>query len=127
MAVLVIAVGLLGVASLQGNALRANRAGYERSQAAILADDMAERMRLNAQAARAGAYDHSLSDETKSSAPAPVDQDIADWNDRVEASLPGGRGAVSTGGACPNCVTVTIEIKRRDTGATETMQFETRL
>lgn len=46
-AMLVLAVGLLGLAALQVTGLRNNLSAYHRSQATILAYDMADRMRAN--------------------------------------------------------------------------------
>ncbi len=44
---LVLAIGLLGLAGLQAQGLQSNNRAYMRSQAAILAYDMADRMRSN--------------------------------------------------------------------------------
>src|SRR4030067_2895045 len=46
-ALLVLAVGLLGLAALQNMGLRLNHQSYERTQATILIYDMIDRMRAN--------------------------------------------------------------------------------
>ena len=46
-AVLVLSIGLLGLASLQAASLKNNYGAYMRSQASILANDMADRIRSN--------------------------------------------------------------------------------
>ena len=46
-AMLVLAVGLLGLAGLQATSLKNNQSAYNRSQATQLAYDMADRMRAN--------------------------------------------------------------------------------
>ncbi len=46
-AMLVLAVGLLGLAGLQATSLRNNQSAYNRSQATQLAYDLADRMRAN--------------------------------------------------------------------------------
>ncbi|MBS1188294.1 MAG: pilV [Rhodocyclaceae bacterium] len=46
-AILIAAVGLLGLAGLQARAMTAEFESYQRSQALLLAMDMAERMRMN--------------------------------------------------------------------------------
>ncbi|MCF6251352.1 MAG: type IV pilus modification protein PilV [Methylococcaceae bacterium] len=51
-AMLVLAVGLLGLAGLQATGLRNNLSAYNRSQATQLAYDMADRMRANVANAR---------------------------------------------------------------------------
>ncbi len=46
-AMLILAIGLLGLAGLQATSLRNNMSAYNRSQATLLAYDMADRMRAN--------------------------------------------------------------------------------
>ena len=55
-ALLVLSVGLLGLAFLQAAGLRFNNDSYMRSQATILAYDLVDRMRANTKAALGGAY-----------------------------------------------------------------------
>jgi type IV pilus assembly protein PilV len=55
-AVLVLAIGLLGVAALQINATRANQSAELRSQASMLAYFILDAMRANREAAISGAY-----------------------------------------------------------------------
>jgi len=66
-AFLVTAIGLLGLASLQVNTLSKQLESYQRAQAVLLAQDMANRIRVDAIAARAGGYadgdDYGLLDE----------------------------------------------------------------
>lgn len=57
-AVLVLSIGLLGVASLQLFGLRYNQSAYLRSQATVLAYDIADRMRANPNGVSAGYYDN---------------------------------------------------------------------
>ncbi|MCK5860813.1 type IV pilus modification protein PilV [Abyssibacter sp.] len=52
----VIAIGMLGMASLQLGGLRSNHNAYYRSQATGIAADLTDRMRSNVGAARSGAY-----------------------------------------------------------------------
>lgn len=54
----IVAIGLLGLASLMVDGVRNNQSAYLRTQASLLAYDMADRMRMNAVQARAGAYDN---------------------------------------------------------------------
>jgi len=55
-AVLVLAIGLLGIAGLQSSVLANNLISYQYTQAATLAEGMIERMRANRQAVLEGAY-----------------------------------------------------------------------
>jgi type IV pilus assembly protein PilV len=53
-ALLILAIGLLGTASLMLTSMKSNQSAYQRSQANWLAYDMAERMRLNRDLATSG-------------------------------------------------------------------------
>ncbi|MFT6957216.1 MAG: type IV pilus assembly protein PilV [Halieaceae bacterium] len=53
---LIIAIGLLGLAGLQLTTLQSQLESYHRAQAILLAEDMANRLRVNAVAARGNAY-----------------------------------------------------------------------
>lgn len=59
-AVLVLAVGLLGVAAMQATALRNSQSSLERSQSVIHLYSILDAMRANAAAARGGAYNLSM-------------------------------------------------------------------
>lgn len=102
-AVLVLSIGLLGLASLQASSLRNNYSAYMRSQAAILAHDMADRIRSNPTAAAvlAGPYSNITASPATdtgcaSSACNPTDvatHDAFQWFQNL-ATLPGGTGTV---------------------------------
>jgi type IV pilus assembly protein PilV len=75
-ALLVLGVGLLGVAALQAIGLKTGHSAYERSQATMLAYDLADRMRARRADALNGAYDDGSSDA-----------DRVDWNNAVATLL----------------------------------------
>ena len=56
---LVLAIGILAVISLQANALKSNQSSLERTQAVILSYAMLDALRINRSAALAGTYDMS--------------------------------------------------------------------
>jgi type IV pilus assembly protein PilV len=58
-AVLVLAIGLMGIAGLQTRALKNGQSAFERSQAVTLSYLMLDAMRANVSAAEAGAYNLS--------------------------------------------------------------------
>jgi type IV pilus assembly protein PilV len=91
-AVLVLSIGLLGVAGLQFQALRNNYGAHLRSQATILAHDIADRMRANRTEALAGAYAVDVGAvPTGTTLP---DLDVAAWKDSLAEILPAGDGRV---------------------------------
>lgn len=117
-ALLVLCIGLLGVAGLQIQALRANHGAYLRSQATMLAHDITDRMRANRPAALAGAYAVAVGAvPTGTSLP---DLDIAAWKQSLADVLPAGDGAVVMAG---DIATITVQWTDRlgaDTFVTET-------
>lgn len=89
-ALLVLSIGLLGVAAMQLTSLRANNGAFQRTQATFLAQDIADRMRANRTAALAGDYDCALGDAAPASPATIAEADIAAWKARVAATLPQG-------------------------------------
>ena len=95
-AVVVLSIGLLGVAGLQAFGLRNNQDAYMRSQATILAMDIAERMRANMAGVQAGAYDQGTANEnngcndaaTGCSATELAQHDLYQWRSALFAALP---------------------------------------
>ncbi|QRY79867.1 type IV pilus modification protein PilV [Pseudomonas sp. PDNC002] len=57
----ILSIGLLGLAGLQNVGIAANYSSLQRSQASWLASEMAELLRANPVAARAGSYDTGFS------------------------------------------------------------------
>ena len=109
---LLMSVGLLGMASLQGQALKSNQGAYLRSQAAISSYDILDRLRANRDLANLGKYNHSL----KSPIPKAAEGDMAsldlnDWLTLIQTNLPKGKGAVS----CISNQSCTIEVQWFDT------------
>ena len=108
-ALLVLSVGLLGLAALQANTLQFNQSAYLRSQATNLAYDMADRMRANREAALAGAYDEGFADPVPACGDAAagtvVEQDIDAWRNSLICALPTGNGSIDVNGGV---VTITV-------------------
>lgn len=102
-ALLVLSVGVIGVAALHGQSLAASRSAIFRSQAINLASDMADRIRVNpgAQLAYAGpSSDHGCDHPGNRGGVActPAERaahDLFDWRTAIGANLPDGAGTVS--------------------------------
>lgn len=92
-AVLVIAIGLLGFAGLQATSLRYNHGAYTSTQATTLAMDIADRMRANPNAARDGDYDLDFDDGT-SGGSTVAENDLHAWRTTLADLLPEGTSAV---------------------------------
>ena len=99
---LVLAVGLLGMAGLQGTALTRNHSSYLRSQAVVTAYDMMDRMRANRVAALAGSYARAYTDSTPTQTCASActgaqmaEADEREWVLYLANALPSGNGEIS--------------------------------
>ncbi len=102
-ALLVLSIGLLGVAALQMTSLRNNRGAHLRSQAQVMAYDITDRMRANRQNALDGLYNVALG-STPAVGTLP-NTDLARWKAAMTAALPSGDGSVAIIG---NVVLITI-------------------
>lgn len=121
--VVIMSIGLLGVAALQTRSLGSTGIASRRSQAILLAGDLADRMRANRLAAdltaashyanidaadnacRAVHYNHTHA-AAQCGAVALAADDLADWNTQVTTILPAGSGVVCRD-STPNDGTVT--------------------
>jgi len=65
-ALVVLSVGLLGLAGMQLTGLRYNQGAYSRSQATLMAYDIIDRMPANSDGLAAGAYDTAIDTKTSS-------------------------------------------------------------
>ncbi len=108
--VLVLAIGLLGLAALQTQGLRASTDSYVRSQATTLAYDIIERMRTN----RSNVATYTAADLTALD-PAncdpmvlTVDMELTCWIAAIETALPGVQPAVDVNATDPTFVDVTM-------------------
>lgn len=133
-AALVLAIGILGLATTMLLGLKSDQSAYYRSQASAIAYDMADRIRLNRTAADAGDYDDL---DTEDNAPADpncmsssggcssaqqVDIDIREWTwnfvnvdnaSGFSPKLPNGRGQVTRDAA--NRYVITVSWSEADT------------
>ena len=89
-ALLVLSIGLLGVAAMQLASLQANNGAFQRTQATFLAQDITDRMRANRAAALAGDYDFNFGDAAPVAPASVAEDDIFAWKARLSATLPAG-------------------------------------
>ncbi|MDX1297263.1 MAG: type IV pilus modification protein PilV [Pseudomonas sp.] len=139
-AMIILAVGLLGMASLTVRSQQSNESAYARSQASLLAYDIIERMRVNKVALSASdtrkisfattdnAYALSSlptcaspAGGTPTAGAALATKDLAQWCASVRESLPG----VNDGGTviARNGSTYRVRITWQDSGPDNSAQF----
>jgi type IV pilus assembly protein PilV len=92
-ALVVLSIGLLGIASLQLSSLRWNHGASLRSQATLLAYDIVDRMRANQIAATGGDYDIAFG--TTPTGGTVAGDDKVRWKTVLASTLPGGDGSVA--------------------------------
>lgn len=122
-ALLVLSIGLLGVAALQFTAIHNNSSAMYRSQATYLAYDIADRMRANHDAAVNLAYNVNFGATPGNTSMA--EKDLTAWKASLMAILPAGDGEIVT--TNDGSGDVTIRIRWDDSKGVEApLVFETR-
>ncbi len=108
--VIIMAVGLLGLAALQITSLKANHGALQKTQATFLAYDIADRIRANRNDGLNESYDILLSDIKPTGSTLP-ELDVNDWLTSVSELLPSGDGAIdcTTAGICTISISWNIE------------------
>lgn len=106
-ALLVLSIGLLGLAALQTLGLKFNHQSYQRTQAVFQAYDMIDRIRANPTAKSSGSYNNvalgaipSLTGIDCNTSCTPTELatfDINRWNSANSTSLAQGQGAICRG------------------------------
>ena len=131
-AVLVLSVGLLGMAGLQAVSLQMNHGAYVRSQAANLAYEITDSMRANRSAAADYNGTHSttacITNFTPSSGTVAA-KDVAEWRNRLACLLPGGNGTIAFSSTTTAQATITVRWDESRYGGTsaEALSFTTEL
>ena len=109
-AMLILAVGLLGAAAIQLNALKYTDSSRMTSQASFIAYDMMDRIRANS------AADYTVTPPTSASLSVARDQDLYDFTTNIASAL----GATATGSVALNQRVYTITITWDDSRAANT-------
>ena len=120
--VVIFSVGLLGLAGLQATGIKLNHSSLLRTQATLLAYDIADCMRANRDAAIAAAYDIDTGD-THGTPSDLAQTDVRDWKVKLDQTLPTGDGSIELDGS-----RVTIDVEWDDTrgvGALKTFTLVT--
>lgn len=120
-ALVVLSIGLLGIASLQLSSLRWNQGASARSQATLLAYDIVDRMRANQKSATTGEYDQAYGAATGNAGSVSL-ADKQRWKTLLGQTLPSGDGMIERS-ATGTTTTFRITIRWDDThGAVNAQQ-----
>lgn len=104
-AIVVLSVGLLGLAGLQSVGLTHNQSASFRSTATMMSYSILDSMRANRFAASNGSYNIDIGASIPSGSTLP-EQDLSNWLTELALRLPAGTGAIHAAG---NVITVTIQ------------------
>ena len=132
-ALLVLSIGLLGLAALQTTSLQYNTGSYLRTQATFMAYDIIDRMRANISAVAdsdGNGYDQPTSSNVTASTNCDITTctsaqlalyDVKRWYDRAVATLPNATTTPPTIQInSTNMVTITIRWMERDLSMSQT-------
>jgi type IV pilus assembly protein PilV len=118
----VLSVGMIGMAALYGQGLGAGRIALYRTVAVNLTADMADRIRLNRRAG--AAYNGAPADNgcrppatTVCTAAQLASDDLFSWNQALAQALPGGSGTVAFANGIPATYTITVTWQESGIGA----------
>lgn len=120
-ALLVLSVGMLGIAGLLVQGMRYNQDAYVRTQATILAYDMFERMRINGANIAAYPVNNMPAGACNAGGLTLAQADLRCWRDLVAQSLPGGFATINEPQV--NQYLITINWVDRNTGAVIPQQW----
>lgn len=136
-ALVVLSIGMLGIAALYVESLRAGRTALTRSQAVNLASDMADRIRANRLGGTAygkasddaGSADANCEEGGASASCTPAimaDHDKALWTTDLERSLPGGTATINVDDTT-NPFTYTITVSWVEVGQDDPVNYIVRI
>ncbi|BBP03682.1 type IV pilus modification protein PilV [Sulfuriferula plumbiphila] len=111
-AMVIVSIGLVGLAGLMMTSAKNNQSAYYRSQASWMGYDIIDRMRANRSVAQNGSYDISLGvSPTGCGTGVVVSDDLCQWKTELATALPTGDGSVSVSGGIAT-VTVSWDDRR---------------
>lgn len=116
-ALLVLSIGLLGLAALQTTGLRSNQMATMRTLATQIAYDMTDRMRANPGGVAAGQYVIATNSTPADPPVTMADNDLTEWRDQV-VRLPGGLSRITQSAGPPVTHEITVFWDEERKGAT---------
>jgi type IV pilus assembly protein PilV len=125
-ALFVLAIGLLGILAMQSKSMQYNQSAHVYSQAVYLANDIAERIRLNPTASYLVGVDQNVTATTdcvENACPAEAlaQWDLQEWKAAVDRALPSGKAEIEadSGGAPAVTIKVSFDDSRSEGSGAE--------
>lgn len=130
-AVMILAIGLLGIAAMQSLALRSGQGSLESSQAVMQTASIIEAMRANPSGSYNGTYTAPPSSPTTIASRDLNEwiagmQGVANWQARTITPAIIGADAQATISGCPNACIITVQWNDSRAGGSATRRIETR-
>jgi type IV pilus assembly protein PilV len=124
-ALIVLSIGMLGIAALYLESLRASRQALVRTQAVTLASDIADRIRANR--APANAYDCAGTCDAGEGVGLAI-TDLNEWRTAVAAQLPGGTTSITYAAAGPNAPNIyVVTVSWTEIGYADPLTYQLRV
>lgn len=121
---IILAIGLLGLAGLQMTNMKSIYSSGSRAQATVLAHDMLERLRLNPGPAIEGKYNvgygevPAVTPDTNANQVTPY-KEVAEWKALIQEKLPGAQGDVNVTIIEGNVGVAKVSVKWNDARGSE--------
>lgn len=115
----ILAIGLLGMAAMMLNSIKSNQGALHRSEATLYAYEVLDLMRANRIAAEAGEYSIAIGASSARTTIAEIDLD--NWKDSL-SQLPLGDGSISQSGGIAT-ITVQWDESRMQGGAIQSFTY----
>jgi type IV pilus assembly protein PilV len=120
--VVILSIGLLGLAGMHFHGLKNNQSSYFRSQATLLAYSAFDAMRANRESALSEEYDIAIG--AAASADGTVaKEDLVSWKTTIQGALPAGDGSIDCNADTSLCVVVIQWDDSVGEGGSATQQF----
>jgi len=121
-ALVILSVGLIGLAALQTGGLRNNNSALIRSRAVLAAEDILDRMRANRTDALGEDYDIALGTAVDGTYTGMVLTDLTEWRGCLSLQLANGDGSVDVSGGI-----ATVVVQWTEAGGNDSVTAVTRL
>lgn len=130
-AIVIVGIGLLGLAALQSFSIKANQSANFRTKATALAYDLLDRMRANRTEVVAGRY-YTVYTSAPANCPAPANpsptqttatRDLLEWKCALQNELPEGQGRVQMTGGTVSVAIRWIDARWASTPAGQLSEF----
>jgi type IV pilus assembly protein PilV len=123
---LILSLGLIGLAGVQTRGIASNYSALQRSQATLYAYDIVERMRANRETARLSSFPYQIDfgGDPDSALSTLVKEDLIGWLGALNA-LPNGEGAITMTNLGGGRIRANVQVRWDEKGEQQLITVET--